>query len=145
MMEHNITMDGLTVFVNLDDGTFKIKDFNVKGRVVAGSPDPATKNSNGDFTVPFRLVDWKSAVQEWNRAKAVSYDPIIAEQKLHIQSAKQLILQEFPGRPPLKVGFLRSLTLPPHYAEQAVVEEALAELIAEKTIFENEGYLFLKT
>jgi len=37
------------------------------------------------------------------------------------------------------------LTLPPHYAERVVVEQALAELIAEKTIFENEGCLFLKT
>jgi hypothetical protein len=143
-MEHNITMDGLTVIVNLEDRTFRIKDFKVSGRVETCGPDPSTKNSNGNFTVPFRLIDWGSAVQECNRAKVALYDPAIAEQKLHIQSAKQLILQEFPGRPPRKDGFLRSLTLPPHYVEQAVVEKALAELIAEKTIFENEGCLFFK-
>ena len=143
-MEHNITMDGLTVFVNLEDRTFRIKNFKVSGRIEACGPDLDTKNSDGNFTVRFRLIDWASAVQECNRAKVALYDPAIAEQKVQIQSAKQLILQEFPGKPPRKDGFLRSLTLPPHYVERVVVEKALAELIAEKTIFENEGCLFLK-
>jgi hypothetical protein len=144
MMEHTITMDGLTVIVNLEARTFRIKNFRVGGRIEASVPNPDAKNYNGSFTVPFRLIDWGSAVQACNPAKVALHDPAIAEQKLHIQSAKQLILQEFPGQPPLKVGFLRSLTLPPHFVEQVVVEKALAELIAEKTMFENEGRLFLK-
>jgi hypothetical protein len=143
-MEHNITMDGLAVIVNFEERTFRVKEFNVKGGIEARTPDPYTQNTNGNFTVPFRLMDWGSAVQQCNRARAASFNPVIGEEKLRIESAKQLILQEFPGRPPLKAGFLQSLTRPPHFAEQAVVEKALAELIAEGRIVGNGDYLFLK-
>ena|SRR5437773_11196867 len=145
-MEHKITMDGLTVIVNLDKRTFRVEHSTASGRIEAGSPDLDTKNTNGNFAVPFRLVDWGKAVQECNHAKAALHNPVFAERNLRIQSAKQLILEKFPrtGVPPRKTGFLQSLTFPPHNVEQAIIEEALAELITEKGIFENEGHLFIE-